>query len=354
MKGKKNIIITGMLLAAIALVNTPASVYAVAYEKGKIFLTEFFDMTEEDIYDRKLEDTGEELIMEIKELEKEFKDDNDKIVLVPHANALIAKNDDFTSEEIIALLEKGGNGEVLESALILMYTQKNAEPEALLNLIDSGKIKESSKDYIVAKSNLNTMQLSSLIENNNDSVSVVAMKKLMVEEPNKAFEIARSILDKPSDITTDEKMWAACLGIGEYYNKSVIDNEQKNVIVEQLKTLHKTSNSDFLKDKIVYSLANMQDFDVFSYIIKNDDIDDALKVSSIERNVQLLVNKTRSNLSSDELECIITAMEIHPILDIGKALEKSIENGNIVTRSDISSTIQHIENHGVEGVYKYD
>lgn len=352
---RKNIILTLALASAVIMVNIPSTVYATTFSNGEKFLTEFFNMTEDDIYAEKSKDAGHELIVEIRELEKEFINDSNKIALIPHATALIDKKDDFTSEEIFALLKDGGNGEVLESALIQMYILKEDNNDELLELIESGTIHKSSNDYIVAKSNYTPSQLATIIENNNDSVAVVAMKKLMVDEPEKAFAISTNILSNPlKNNITDEKMWVACLGIGEYYSQFKNSNTQKQDIVEEMKRLYDATDSDFLKDKIIYSLSNMEDFDVFAYIINNEHIDDILKVSAIERNVELLVHKAKSKMSQEELDCIVTAMEIHPILDVGKVLQQSVESGMVLAKQDLSNTIKYIENNGIEGVYKYD
>ncbi|RCX18847.1 hypothetical protein DFR58_104116 [Anaerobacterium chartisolvens] len=354
MKTKRTLILSGLLVMAIIFANIPVSAYSAMYNNGLSLFSKFFNMTEEDIYKSNLNDSAESLLAEIKALEQELKDDNSKIALVPHAMALIEKKDEFTPEEIILLLQDDETGAILESILIKMYIEKKADSNKLLPLLNDGKLSSDSKDYIVAIGDFSDDSLTDICYKYDNSVTVVAMKKLMTTNVEKAYQFASEILINDTKNVSDAKLWAASLGAGEYFNRFSGDDSEKKIIVEKLKELFSISKNEVVKDKFIYSLAKMNDFDVFKYIISDDKIDTDLKISTIERNVQMLVEKSTSKTSSSELSYIIKAMEIHPILEVGEALQQSLKSRTVPQSEELMATVKHIENNGIKGVFKYE
>lgn len=67
---KKNFLITIVLCFAILLVNIPQNVYASFFEKISNSLYEYTNISEEEIYEESLNKNIQQLIIEIKNLEK--------------------------------------------------------------------------------------------------------------------------------------------------------------------------------------------------------------------------------------------------------------------------------------------
>ena len=351
-KNKGCFLLCGLLVIAIILANIPITAYAAIYNRGYELFAKYINMTEDEIYKSKMKDTGKNLLSEIKDMEKNLTVKGDEIALLPHAMALIEKRDEFSQDEIINLLKDVETGVVLESALIRMYLDKNADKDELLSLIDNSELNKESKEYIVALSDLSSDELKDIYYKYNDSVAIVTMKKLMTSNPVMAFDIASDVLMSNTQNITDEQLISSFLGLGEYYSKYTGDKEQKDKIIGTMKDLFNTSQSEIVKDNIIYSMARMNDFEVFKYIIDSENIDTALKISAIERNIDLLVEKASTEASEEDLSCIESAMKIHPILEVGEAL-KTISDKGFQTKSlDLSEIIKYIENNGIKGVLK--
>lgn len=353
-KNNRCVLLSGLLVLAIILTNIPTSVYAAVYNKGYELFSQYVNMNEDEIYDSKVKDSRENLLSEIKVIEKELSGNGDEIALLPHAMALIEKKDEFSQDEIIRLLKNAETGAVLESALIKIYIEKNADKDMLVALTDNTELNKESKEYIVALSDLSNEELKDIYYKNDNSVAIIAMKKLMIADSKMAFEIASKMLLGESQKISDNKFLSIFLGIGEYYSKYDIKDGQKDLIIEKMKELFNISENDIIKDNIVYSMARMQDFELFKYIIESENIDTELKISTIERNINLLVEKASIKTSQDELFYIIKAMRIHPILEVGEALKTSSAKGLQTESSELFEIIEYIKNNGIKGVHKYE
>lgn len=354
MKNKQSFLLAGLLVLAIILTNIPITVYAAIYNNGYKLVSQYVNMTEDEVYNLKVKDTRENLLSEIKDIEKELKDSGDEIAVLPHVMALIEKKDEFSQDEILHLLTEPEIGVVLESALIRMYIDKNGDKDKLLELVNGPELNAESKEYIVALSDLSSHELKDIYYRNDNSVAIIAMKKLMVADPKTAFDIATRVFMEENKRITDEKLLSSLLGIGEYYSKYDVNDKQKELVIEKMKKMFNTEKDEIIKDNIVYSMARMRDFEVFKYVIESENIDTELKVSTIERNIDLLVKKASISTSGDELSYIEKAMRIHPILEVGEALKKSMDKKVKTEDSNLSETIRYIENNGVKGVFKYE
>lgn len=350
----KHFLITVLLVLSIILANIPITVYASIFDIAHKLFEQYTNKTEEQIYAMKLKDSKENLLAEIKSMDKELSG-SDKIAILPHAMALVEKKDEFSQDEIIGLLNNKETEGMLEGALIRIYIGKNYDKNKLLEFIDNACIDLESKESIVSLSDLSNDELKNIFYKNNSRIVIIAMKRLMVSDYKMAFDIALDTFMKDTDNITDEKLLSSLLGIGEYYSRNDVNDEQKANIVEKMKKLFDTSKNELIKDNVIYSMARMKDFKIFKDIIENENVDIPLKISAIERNLNLIINKISTNASSkDEISCIEAAMKIHPILEVGEVLKKSIDNGLYKNNSTLLETIKYIENNGVKGVFKYE
>jgi hypothetical protein len=98
----------------------------------------------------------------------------------------------------------------------------------------------------------------------------------------------------------------------------------------------------------------MADDEVFKYIIESEDIDFYLKVTTIERNIPLMVNTVRKAACVEEIQTVITAMKLHPITEVGQALSKAVSSEILPKTQEIEEIIEYIKKEGIGGVDKYE
>ena len=353
MKLNKKFLISLVLIVAIIACNVPFSTYATMYQKSVQLLSKYIGMDDERVYEEKVKDEPMALIEEIKELEKELVSETEKIDIVPHAVALLEKSNEFTGQEILNLLVEDDSGIVLESTLIKMYKNKGEDETKIKALIKNDNLSKESKEYIIALMDMKEEELEQIIKDNEDSLVIVSMKKLVLESPEKAANISKDILQESEKRKSAQKLIAACVGISsDQWNK--FDEHEKNNILSNVKILYNSTKNTLLKDQIIYMLSRTNDFDVFEAIINSESVDFELKVSAIERNIQMLMDISLAPSSVREIECLKQAMKLHPIIEIGENLEKLLNEGKIKSDKELNEIVRHIETNGMRGVFKYE
>ena len=294
---------------------------------------------------------------EIIELEYKLPNNDDKIALLPHLVAFTERADEFTPVELIDLIKEERTGFALESALIEMYISKKADSAALLELLSDENTTDSTKEYIISKGNYSLEELTKIFNSYDNTVAIIAMKRITALDKELAYSLSFPILTNQSKVTTDEKYIASFLGIASFLEKNRNDAkfiETTNTkLIPAIKKIYNTTDNQSLKDQAIYAIARICDFETFSSIINSDDIDVELKLSTIERNINLMLKKINSSTSNEEISVILDAMKIYPITDIADALEKAIESDKITKSDDIVKTIEYIRQSGIKGVNKY-
>ena len=254
-------------------------------------------------------------------------ENEDMIALLPLVQALRAKKEEFTEEEIITLLEKFDENAAMAELLVTIYRDKDADFQKLYPLLKNDSLSDKAKQEIVAAANFTPQQFEEICRQYDNSAAVFAMQKLMVQDANRAYVLALEILADKKQIS-DAKLKMASLTISEYFNTHKGESAEKKAVAEKLKSFQSNAG-ELVKDQLIYAMANLKDFDVFTYIINSNEIDKDLKITAIQQNLNVMLEKIDSGLSAEELNLILTAMQIHPIFEIGDALAAALEKNQV-------------------------
>jgi len=348
----------GLLLIAgafiIFYIFTYRSVFATISSGEIVSLKPHSQMTEDEIYAFKLNNAPNELLNEIIEIDKEKINDQGKVALIPFLSALIQKYDTFSEEEILEILEKYDLSSEIETAFIKMYFMKTKETESLIPLLNGESLSDNAKGYMVAIGKLPTTQLKKIIDSFDNEVTVIAMKKLLVADKDLAFQVGEKILLETATEVSNEKLIAAFLAVGGYYYSNPDIETNKERISEKLKTIFVNHNDELVRDNAIYALSKMRSDELLEYILDNEDIDNSLKISAVDRNLKRLAKLAQEFTSEHELELVLKAMNVLPILEIGELLlnNKNLENYSHITK--VAETLEFIEKNGMKGVFKED
>lgn len=352
-KKMKNLLLSFMLIVTILAINMPSNVYG----KAQNFLSELFIKSEEQIYLEKQRLSKDELINEIQLIEIDLEKEEDQIVLLPHVTALLDKKNQFSKSEIKKLLVETDSDSVIESALIKMYVDNKFENEELLDLLSSDYLSKDTKEYFFSIGEFDSAELEKLYYEYDDEFGDVIMKRFLMADPNKAQKIAVDGLLNIDSMYTNEKIVGNLIGSGNFVknNKNYLSRSDIEKIEDKIIDVYYNSDNELVQDQAIYALSNMCDFDVFTNIIGNDEYDFLLKVSAIEKNVKVILNKLESKPTEEELVTILKAMNLHPISDVGDKLETldiSSLSKNVLDMK--TQTEIFIKNNGVEGVFRND
>lgn len=294
---------------------------------------------------------------------KEVADNNDIDALIPYADVLIQRKDEFENSEIIKILRDNTISENEKILMVDLYTYKN------MDKVGNGDIKEllkekgvdpSIKTKIISTINFDKNDknlLEDLIEENDGVVFFHSLKKLSTIDDSEAYEISKNILANYKS-ESKYKVSAALNATTKYLKNNKTKNKDLIVAEESLINLcleiTNTTNDASLKDAAVFVLSELKSKESISEIIKDKSVDRILKVSSINENFIQLKEMLLNNPTEAEIETVIDAMEILPIKDLAEDLEKAlkgVENTDLKNRGE--NVLQIMRTDGIKANKKY-
>ena len=351
MKANERLIIALVFFAVLTLTVILAVKQEAPTESAQELFARYENLSEDELFELKKKDSGQDLVKEIIILEKALPKDDDKMALLVHLVALREKHDEFTEGELIDLIKRADTDDALDSCLVEMYVRKGGDVSRLAALLEDDSIDSYIKEYIVATADLPKDTLTQAAKLNKDSITVTAMKRLAVEDEEQAFELAMSIVRDTSDDLTGEQCWAACLGLAQHlenhYPATEAEKEQKAEVVTWLKNLHATSSDELARDQAIYALARIADEEIFCYIMENEDIDDALKLTTVERNIALVKEMARNAASLEEMKPVLLAMKVLPVTQVGNEISKAVSSERIPMTPEIEEVLAYVKAEGI-------
>lgn len=346
---KKRIILVGVLLVAVIGASVPLGI--------SMSDRHLLSKSEDAMYEEAKEYSTDRLIRRINRLEKKFPDITDKNKLLPLYTALIERSNEFSEEQLVNLIEKKETLSGIDEAFVTMYSTEGYNTSKMMELMDDPEISDHTKEYITAHCNFSVEELSEIFRSNDGKSATIAIKRITAIDSNTAMKLIQEFVNSDSGSISEEKYVSICLGIASYYeeNQSPEDIEaMKSIYIPMIKKIFEDGNSTHVKDQAIYALGRICDYDLFMWLIENEKIDKALKISVIERNYRPMKRWVEAAKSENDIRAILEAMQIHPILEIADALEEAINQGNLQKTDEMISLIDYIRKNGINAVDKYE
>lgn len=348
---RKKILVS--LLVVLAIVAIAISVLAFRSASDKKLL----NTPEDELYLQMSQLDSKQLINIINRIENRYPSMWGREKLLPLYTALIEKANDFSEEQLIALISEKKTLSGIDNAFVEVYCRNGFDPSKLLVLLDDTNIADETKEYIASRGDFSADELVEIFRTYDSRVSVTVIKRLAAAAPDKLAKLVEESISSNHEAVSDEKNRAICLAIAGYY-EDCTSKEEADVVREQyapvLKQFFEQSKSDLVQDEAIYALGRICDNEWFAWIIENTSIDKYTKISVIDRNVNMLKAMVESAKSEDEISSVIEAMKLHPVLDIGDSLQTAIGNGTLSESEELTSLIAFIQKEGMRAVDKYE
>ena len=221
MKSRK--IVTSILVLSIIAASIPTKIYANTFSNVFAKFFHSSNVNEDELYIEKSKLSSEELISEIIEIEKNINYE-DEMCLLPHYTALIEKANEFSDDELISLIKSSDTKTGIEQAFVNMYGKNNYTPNKIIPLLYDSGVSDETKEYIVSVLDFSIDELCDIFRNSNDRKSIIAMKKIAVNNSDISFELVNSKDIKSMD--TDEEYISFCLGVASHFEKMKYSHDQ--------------------------------------------------------------------------------------------------------------------------------
>lgn len=283
---------------------------------------------------------------------------NEELILI--VGELFERKNDFSNSDIVSEVKDNSNSILTQEIMVDLYTIKNEgklDKNEMKQLLKDKTVDKKVKSRIVANSkfdNTDSKLLEELIADDEGILAFNSLKKLSRVDAKKAYLISKEILSN-FESESNFKISASQKSIAKYLKNSN-DNSAKKAFIQKAMEIIKNSNSDpMLKDSSVFALSDMMSKEAIVNIIKSDSVDRELKAFSIEQNYHTLKEiLENSACSENDIEIVVEAMEILPIVDLYDNLENvqnTIKEQELKNRCSV--VLSNMKVNGIKATKKW-
>ena len=350
----------GLVLMSLLI---PTGVYA--YDKWSVMENELLSLdTEEEIISYFQNKDFDELIFEM----NLFNDDLTEPALIYPATALLEKAKDISPEKIIREIKNEKNNESVRITLIQINSALGNEAinDELLPLLYNDNTSIDIKRNILLDSSLNEELYEEVAIGEDSELAFHALLQLELVAPEKASAISNAFISNFNGKVTPQ-LRASIMEKGRSLRNNSTDEDITafiklcdEILKSTTKTKNEYSDDSLVADTIIFALSETRSKEGISYIIANEEIDDITKSGSIDENALVLKEMLAGLPSKKDVEIVVKAMNIHPIIEIAPALEdlmkikKQNPGFETLELSRIETAIQNIVDEGVPLNEKYN
>lgn len=354
-KNKKLIVVLlSLLIIAIVPIFTISSGYGADFINN--IMTKYFGMDQKEINKTLTALSFDELVQEIDTLAKE----GDSEELIFYSSELLARKESINNDQLIKVIVDNTKNPATRAIIVNLYVAKNenSKQDSLKALLLNPKTEYGTKDDILANSKITKDDkeiLKYFIYNDDGVLAFRAFRQLSIVDEQEAFEIAKSILKNwPKE--TDYRISGAQKSIVTYLRSTQDAVEIKDFITQTQTILNSEKCSDMIKESCGFALCNINSKASLEALINNKLFDLTLKKFAIDQNYYVLLNILKNpNCSEQDIEFVLSAMEILPITDIKPYIKdamSNIKNEDLLNRCQ--KVIDLIEKDGINASKKRD
>lgn len=279
-----------------------------------------------------------------------FKEEIDHDILTPFAVELFNRSDEFSNDELIELMKDDTKEMIIREIFVDLYLMKNennfSAQNDLKQLLQQDEVDSRLKQRIVSLAYFTKDEvplLKALIQDEDPSLAFDSLNVLTSVDINEAYIISKEILIQRK-VQPDEKVSAALRATAKYLNEispSKINSHEsleKNFIELCLEIINSTNNLE-LKDSAFFAISEIGTYSALKEIINNNTFDRAMKRYGIHQNFMVLIEVLENNPSSEDIELVIEALRIYPIIEIAESLERVMSQ---ISDEDLQQSAQNI------------
>ena len=285
--------------------------------------------------------------------------------LIPIASVFSQRLGEFTQEELIGFILDTTYADFLRETYVQMLAQMNqysCTDSRILGLLTATETPASLKQSIVTHFGAPDAILEQLIVEAQDGVAFHAMKKLAVSDPDLAYALSKDILNN-FESKSDGHVMSAVRVFTQTTAGDITPTRSARSAVSDETLLYNVVDSILqgdgnpsLKDSVVFSLGDMQTAEGIEYIIHNDNVDDIMKKTTVDRNYQTLIDLL-DTAGAKEVQLVTDCMEIWPMKDLAQPLTEALSQLPSTYSSEVNEAVQVlelIETQGIESNPKWN
>lgn len=316
------------------------------------------NITEKELLERLDNKNVESLLKDINASASSIEDSS----LIYYADALKTKTEDvddtFWQKEI---MDSASNTEITKSVLIQIATSNGIDLSENKETVAS--IKDDSLSFAVRTNLLinyfkyspSTSLLEELANGNDEDMAFQALRLLNMKDSAKAISIANESLESYKEISDSDLSIAIKVKALEIRNQNQnmpsnrktsegsLKPEDVDEFISICDYVLNERDDELLKESAIYALSDALHENAITYIVYSKLIDNGFKEHGIDRNVVVLSDMLTTNPTDENIQTVLSAMEISPLNDLLEPLKAF--NGSKYSE-DINAAIDNINKNG--------
>ncbi len=284
----------------------------------------------------------------------------DDEILYSQLPEVVSEMKNFSDQDVLHALKDGEVSDTTKHIIIEQISQINdgkgmKEQSKFEELLKDDAVAESNKIAIIHAldfKNIESLEiLEEIVYSENSAITTNALREVLRTSPKTALRISDEIIKNSSEY--GEYQIKAAVMIRSDYLRDMSVNSFKDINPAEINSFislciqqYDSSMDETFKNAMIFSLMDINHMDAVRTIISNDNIDVLLKKSCVIKNYQTFTKALDKNVSNEDIECIIKAMEINPIKEIGVLLREKITSNSRYNTEEFSSLIEEISVNG--------
>jgi len=265
---------------------------------------------------------------------------NDLSSLILHGLTIIERIDEISNQELLELIKNESNSTNLRVILVQALQQKNRDVRVwdsniefeILKLLQNKSVDNEIREnmiWLLSDNNASNLKaLENIVLNEDDRLAFQALKQLRFINPHKANLLAEQILSMYDvDRKQTDKLRAA-IKTKVILLRNNGSLEDKSRIVELCIELFENPHIEQMKDTAIFALSEIKHEKSIVYIINSKEIENHIKAFCIDQNFTTLTSMLYDNPTEKNIETLIEAMNIYPIVDLIEPLKDKINASN--------------------------
>ncbi len=329
---------TAAMLAGCADPSNPNEAPGNSAENNESILEKYEGLSIEEIYENLLPLSKIEFTLEVKKAFAELSQ-TDVEGTLPFAVALKERINEYSEQELIAMIKDPASDASFRTALVQIYsdehgtgfskptTQGNDEIRSLLldDSVDT-TLRENIVILLDFSDEAGQEMLRSIAGGEEDLLAFQAIKRLNKINGEDALSISRDVLENYK-MQTPEKVNAALKVMSKYYREMRIQKTFTRSL-EQDKTdfialcndiINNYDYNEKLQDSAMIALSEMTDKQAITAVIENPNIAQEFKTYAVDQNYLTLTEMVESG-SEEAIDTVCKAMEINPLKELSEPL----------------------------------
>ena len=282
---------------------------------------------EERIYDR----MGKAELLET--MKTKFKEESDTESLIPITSIFHQRRDEYTGDELLALIEDNSLSPLLRVTFIQVlddlssFSRRDGRIAKLLEKDIPNDVKSSIIAHFGGEGGLGTDELVKQAYNEDRYISYQAIRRLGRANTEIACKVSRDILQNYK--TSNVGQVKAALGVisGAHDPKlKMTEADIKLMYTVADYILHNDRLAE-AKNTVVFSLRRTNTIEALEYIMHHEKIDnEILRKGTVIENWHVLVKALKNDPTEEEIALALECMELRPLTEVIESLEDAIES----------------------------